>query len=66
MSMKITFMHGMKWIRVIELVYWTSLHFLNIFFLSLSFSIGKRSDLVKIWGQGGGGTISPPAFRIPI
>ena len=54
MSIKISFMHYMRWIRVMlpeafkefQVVY----VFLATFCFSISLSIGKRSTLGKIWG----------------
>ena len=56
MSIKISFMHYMKWTRVtlpvvfeeFEVVY-LFIYFSDNFFFSLSLSIGKRSTLPKIW-----------------
>ena len=60
-SIKISFMHYMKWIRVILPVVFEVLHFFAIFSFSLSLSTGKRSALAKIWiEQGGGGGGGPP------
>ena len=59
MSIKITFMHYMKWVRaMLPLVILTSsffvfLGFFGYFFFLLSLSIGKSSTLAKIfWGEG--------------
>ena len=69
-SIKISFMHYMKWIRVMLPVVFEVLHFFAIFSFSLSLSIGKRSALAKIWmeglGGGGGGCTSPRGFYGPL
>ena len=61
MSIKISFLHYMKWTRVILPAVFKEFEvvciFLAIFFFSLQFSIGKRSTLAKIWGEG----YSPPS-----
>ena len=61
-SIKISFMHYMKWIRVMLPVVFEVLHFFAIFSFSLSLSIGKRSALAKIW-RGGGGAPAPAVSR---
>ena len=52
MSVKISFMHYMKWIRVMLPIVFEEFKLvgtLAIFFLRLSLSIVKRSTLAKIW-----------------
>ena len=53
MSIKINFMHYMKWTRVMLPVVFEEFEvvhtFFAAFFFSLSLSFGKRSTLVKIW-----------------
>ena len=63
-SIKISFMHYMKWIRVILPVVFEVLHFFAIFSFSQSLSTGKRSALAKIWMErgGGGAPNQPPRF----
>ena len=63
MSIKISFLYYMKWIRVILPVVFEEFEvvciFLAIFFFSLQLSIGKRSTLAKIWGAA---APQPPRF----
>ena len=56
MSIKFSFMHYMKWTRVILPVALDEFElffiFLAIFLFSPSLSIGERSTLAKTWGEG--------------
>ena len=55
MSIKISFMHYMKWTRVtipiVSVEFEMFYIFSATFFFSLSLEIGKKPSLAKIWGE---------------
>ena len=66
-SIKISFMHYMKWTRVMLPVVFEEFQmvfvFLIFFFFSRSLSIGKRSTLSKIWEGAVASSASPRFLR---